>query len=299
MTGMGGNAGEVDDDIQAMVMDMMSSGKQPSPEELGELLNMMAAQSRGDFDDDDDFDLGDLFGMDDDEYEENENPKYPIGSSVRVKNNCKSEVDDKTKMKGWEGRIGAAFFDDNGDEAYMVEFDSHTIKQMTERYIERAVLFGEEFQEHFFLEKDIIPAQPRDKKIQALAAYRKRFHEWIWTELDDPAQGQRIKNIMLNNVSLSDEQNWKIYLNKHLNFPFAAKTKGIYSLMGIPEGLDCQVYGIEYFDANNGFIMSIKPKGVKRRVEHPLVDLELKKGTKKMREVLDDYSEWGEEVLEF
>lgn len=283
-------------EIQEMMNQMMGNETPPNPEELMELLSKMAAHSQGD-DEDEDF-LSELFGMEDEEYEENENPKFPIGSSVRVKSNRPSDVDEKTKMKGWEGRISAAYFDEDEQKAYMVSFDSETIKLMSDKLVQRAIDFGEDFHEHPFLEAELVPAQPRDKKVAALAAYRKRFHNYNWEEFPK-AQATRLKKILLNNVSLSDGQNWENYLTTRLKFPFAAKTRGIYSLEGIPEGLDCKVYGFEYFDETNGFIMSIKPQGVKQKVPHPLVDLEVMKNDKKMKEVVADYCEWGEEVLEF
>jgi hypothetical protein len=287
------------EDLEAMMMEMIAGGKEPNPEDLLEFLGKVTAQSRGDFEeDDDDFDMEDLFDMEEEEYEENKNPRFPIGSSVRVNSDRRSNLGEETSLKGWEGRIAAAYFDEDGDAMYMVEFDSQTIKQMPIDLIKEAIEFGSDFHECEFLEKEIIPAQARDKKVQAMAAYRKRFHEFKWAEQEFPEQGQRIKKIMLNNVSISDEKNWELYLKKHLKFPFSAQTRGVYALSGIPEGHGCQVFGVEFFDPENGFIMSTKPKGSKHRVSHPLVDLGVVNGRKKMEEVLDDYNAWGEEVLE-
>lgn len=295
--GMDGMLEDEMEDIQDLMEQMMASGEAPNGEEFMELLNQMATQSGRGTNDSDDMDLFELFDMEEEDFELNENPKFPIGSSVRVHKNRRSDIDGKTKMIGWEGRVDAAYFDE-GDAVYSVMFDSQTLEAMPKRFVHKAIDYGEDFQDHPFLEFELIPAQPRDKKATAIAAFRKLFHNRNWEDLPT-AQRNRLKKILLNNPALSDEANWNHALAKHLNFPFEAKTRGIYALAGIPEGHACQVYGIEYFDEDNGFIMSTKPRGSKQRITHPLVDLEVTKGSKKIKDLVADYGEWGEEILSF
>lgn len=283
------------DDLEAM-MQMMNGDKEPSPEEMLEMLSKMMTQSDGHAGGGDFFEFGDIFDMEE-EYEKIEDPKFPVGSFVKVKANRKNYIDEETRMKGWEGQVIEAYYDEDGAETYKVSFDSQTINQIPDDLIQEAVLMGVEFNEEDFLEKELTATKSRDTEIERIAACRQRFHQWNW-ELYDEAQGQRIKKIMLTEVSLPDTANWDNYFQKHLTFPFSAKTRGVYEFGGIPGGRSCQVYGFEYLDAENGFIMSIKPRGSRQRITHPLVDLQAVKGSKKMKEALDDYHEWGGNILE-
>lgn len=270
---MGQMMGGIDDDID--LEDIMS------------LMNMMGG------DDDDDFGFP---GFYDDEYEEIENPKFPIGSSVRIKANKGHELHRKTKMKGWEGRVAQAYYDEKERPTYQVNFDSVTIHQMPNILIEASIDDMEAFDEQEFLEKELEASSPRDKETDAYGAYRKRFHHLNWSFLPKK-QGERIQNILLQQPNASDEDNWTAYLNKQLTFPFEATTRGLYSMYGIPKGNVCKVFKIDLFQEDSGHIMLIQPKGSKQKLQHPLTDLAPVKASKKVNEICDDYLTWAEDAL--
>ena len=239
--------------------------------------------------------FGDIFDDDfDDDYEPVENPKFPIGSSVRVKASIGMPYDKKIKMKGWEGRVMGAFYNEKEQVFYEVSFDSVTISQMPGKLIAEVVEEGEDFQEMEVMEHQLEACKPRDSEGDAVGAYRKAYHRHAWNFLENPAQAGRLQKILLHHPHLSDHENWTAHLLRHLKFPFDAKTRG---LMDVKPGIAGQVLGFQQYDEEYGHIVVVKMKGEPGRQRYPLFDLRAADRRSPVSELLDDYSVWMEEIL--
>ena len=234
--------------------------------------------------------FGDLFGEED----EVENPKFPVGSSVRVKANIGSRFDRKIKMKGWEGRVEEVFYNNPEQVVYLVSFDSVTIRQMPGKLIATAVEQGEDFQDVEVLEHQLEACQPRDEEKGTIGVYREAFHQYAWAFLNNPAQAKRLQNILLRDPTLSDEENWSEHFVRHLKFPFDAKTRGA---MDSSRGIAVQVSNIQLYDEDHGHIVTIKGKGERDKRGYPLFDLRAADRKSPQAQLLDDYFEWVREML--
>ncbi len=218
-----------------------------------------------------------------------EDPVFPIGSSVRVAHTAWSPFDKKTNMQGWQGRVEDAFYDDEGDEAYAISFDSQTIAQMPEKLVAKALKLDEDFQEADFSADQLVACQPRDTEQEAMAAYRVRYHGAAWRYLPDKAVATRLKAILLGQPDKSDDKNWTDYLTQHLSFPFEAKLRGG---AGSKKGGIIEVFGINSISEQHGHIMTTKADGKKVMLSHPLAYLQAADENSKEFQVLEDYLVW-------
>lgn len=252
-----------DEDIMGMVMEMME-------DEGGEFSDLFAG-----------FEV--------------ENPKFPIGSSVRVIHSVPSPISHKVKMKNWEGRVEDVFYDERDRVTYEISFDSATIDQMPAKLIEKAIREGEDFQTCELLEPALIVAQARDTEAEAFVAYRKRFHSLAWIHLSQK-QNQRLQEIMLKYPSSSDVENWRIYLTENLSLPFEAETR---KRLGMPAGIAMKVVDIDFeaYDDDYGYIATVKVPKQRGRFNQPLFSIKSKDRTGKNRQILEDYYAWAQEWL--
>lgn len=280
------------DAISPILLDLMMSdmggglGEDMDAEDLMSMMGMMA---------DDEGDIFDIFGGG---FEEDtiENPTFPIDSSVRVSKNVKNIFYKKTNMKGWEGRVVNAYYDEEDEAVYVVEFDSITLKQMPDKLVKMAIDDLDEFEAHAFYEHQLEASQARDSEMDTFKAHKTILNRVQWQYLPK-AQAERIQAVLLANLEYSDEDNWVVYLQQHLNFPFKAKTIGFFEDRGIPAGLRCEVFHLKFFDEDAGHIVIVQPQGMSQQIPHALIDLKLIKGSSKMKEVLSDYQEWADMVL--
>jgi uncharacterized protein YoxC len=225
-----------------------------------------------------------------------EDPVFPIGSSVRVAHTAWSVFDKKTNMQGWQGRVEDAFYDDEGDEAYEVSFDSLTIAQMPEKLVAKALKLDEDFQQADFSADQLVACQPRDTEEDALAAYRVRYHGSAWKSLKDTALATRLQAILLRHPDRSDDENWTDYLKQHLSFPFEAKLRGG---AGSKKGGIIEVFGIDSISEQHGHVMATKADGKKGMQAHPLAYLQAADENSKEFQVLEDYLVWVAESYYF
>jgi len=280
------------------------------------LMDLLMGQEE-DFDEEEDFPHGanpmdllmrlmegdeEAFDMLNDFYEDEmmvENPKFPIGSSVRVKSAASSPHDRKVKMQGWTGRVNEAYYNERNQVVYDVSFDSVTIQQMPPSLIRKVLEMGEDFQDIELLENQLEACRPRDKFDDAVAAYRTAYHQYLWPSLTDPAQAKRLKDILLRYPVLTDEQNWDSYFDHHLKFPFNVTTKGT---PFIEEGIPMQVTGIETFDNDAGHLVNIQmlgQRGKKKKQLFPLLNLNAADPYSPTAQILEDYDTWASEMLGF
>ncbi len=218
-----------------------------------------------------------------------ENPKFPIGSSVRVKANVGTPYNRKIKMKGWEGRVLDAFYNSNEQVIYVVSFDSITIGQMAPDFIKKALDEEGDFQDFELLEPQLEACQPRDTLFEATKAYKNAYHQHYWTDFVEPDQAKRFKKIMVKHPDLSDDENWNEHLEQRLTFPFEAKTRG---LIDSKADIAVNVTDFQLYDEEYGYIMEIKMKGRSGKRGYPLFDLRMEDTKIAQAQILDDYSAW-------
>lgn len=217
-----------------------------------------------------------------------EDPAFPVGTTVRVAKSVWSPFDKKTNMQGWQGRVVSAYYDDEGEEAYAVSFDSQTVAQMPEKLVDKALKMDDDFQEADFSEDQLAICLPRDTEQDALVAYRIRYHGSVWKSLPDKAMAARLQAILLADPNLIDHENWTNYLTQHLHFPFEARVRGG---KGNKKGDTIQVFGINSVN-EQGHVMATKANG-KKGQSYPLAHLQAADENSKEYEVLEDYLVWA------
>lgn len=257
--------------------------------ESGNSLDLLMRMAEGDEE------IMDIFSDFYEEEMEVENPKFPIGSSVRVRLPVQSLYDRKTNMLGWEGRVEEAFYNENEQVIYELSFDSLTMAQMPMKFIKKAIKQEEDFQTVELLEDQLEASVPRDEEEDAFAAYRKTLHEHQWAFLRNPVQEKRLKNILLAYPRKSDEENWAHYLEQHLVFPFNAKTKGAFFS---DSGIKVKVLGMEdVVDEEYGQVVEIKIKGERNARGYLLIDLKTESRFDKNYQLLEDYFTWAKVMV--
>ncbi len=227
------------------------------------------------------------------EDEQIENPKFKIGSSVRFKNNL--FTDDQSKdFTPWEGRIINTFYDMEGEEVYVVEFDSVSINQfMSAEHLANTFNFGMDFSEFEAHPNDIETTLPRDTEEMTLAAYRKVFHSYNWSALEKQEQKLMLK-IMMQIPEKSDQENWMYYFENNWDFPSVAWSRGMFT---IKKNKKTDLVGLYQWDHFGGLLALVKKSG-KFVTDHPIVDFYIKnKSEQKL--ALDVYKKWCDEFLLF
>lgn len=91
---------------------------------------------------------------------------FKIGDSVKVKDGVKEPDNEEFEMGGWQGRVIEVEheIDDEGNTMITIEWDSLTLKQLPEKYIQESEVEGLDWQLMYLFESDLDKAVPRDKK---------------------------------------------------------------------------------------------------------------------------------------
>jgi len=281
----------MEDEFGLMDHDMPDSMEEIM-EQIGDMLGVDMSEIMGEIGDNREGggDLFNIFGADN--YTPNPNPKFAIGSSVCVIKSIKSPIMKKVNMKGWEGRVSSAHIDNRNKNAYNVVFDSITLNEMSEKYLERAIDEIEDFQEHTFVEYQLKAVEPRDTPKDAVATYRTKYHNYNWKYMGE--QGAKFKEILLTYPDRSDIENWADYLNQKLRFPFDVVTMGN---LRNPSGLKAKLMEISHLDDNFGVMVKLKIPHIGVEA-YPLMDLDCAKKKDKRQKTLDLYHQWADESLD-
>ncbi|MFK7951151.1 MAG: hypothetical protein AB8G11_26455 [Saprospiraceae bacterium] len=216
--------------------------------------------------------FGDLFSMmmeeEGDDYEENENPKFPIGTFVKVNRTITSSIDDETSMKGWQGWVDYAFIDE-GKPVYTINFDIPTMKKMPKSLLKEAIEEGIDFQQTDFYEYQIKTTKENGNIDDAIAFAENLRIDVQWENTVDGKELILIKKILKANPNQTDEDNWTTYLKSIV--PFEAKGMGKFELK---KGKKVIVKDVNHCNINVGFTVIIQEeKSKKRPYEYPLDDL--------------------------
>lgn len=225
--------------------------------------------------------------------EEVENPKFSVGSSVRIKKEY-VPIFRGINMHNWEGRVIGAFYGEEGEVVYTIEFDSITMQKMPDNYVEYLVGEYEDFQEEDVPEEYLKAAKPRDTQEESTAAYRLRYHQFAWNYLSKK-QAERMQKILTQHPEKSDHDNWKIYLQKQLKFPAPVQTAG---RLPNPRGLKAEIVEMGQILPDYGLHARIISPDFEDIMEYPLLDLHGSQPSGKNRQALIDYQMWVEECFD-
>ena len=175
----------------------------------------------------------------------------------------------QTSMKGWQGWVEEAYFDEDGDAMYKVMFDSKTMEKMPKELLQIAIDEGQDFQLFDFFEAHLKAAKETEEQNDSVLTYRKLKTHTHWSMLINKEFVPFATSIMMADLEEDEKTNWENFLNA--NVPFKAKGKGQFELKRNKKVTVKRVYG---FNPNVGFTVLIQEaKGKKRPYEYPLMDL--------------------------
>ncbi|MCB0595801.1 MAG: hypothetical protein H6557_25560 [Lewinellaceae bacterium] len=234
---------------------------------------------------------------DDEEWMEVENPRFPVGSSVRVTaDKGLSPGFSDINIKGWQGRVEDALT--NGQEVvYIVALDSPTLQELPERFIEYTCEeeYGS-FSRYEFDEEDLEPAAPRDTEEEAFTTQRQLFHRFFWGDIQDDEQAARMYRIMLASPASEDIDNWIAYFHNEVEYPFPAVVEGL-ALQHIEPGTEIEVLGVEGIDEEEGFGLVASIKKGRAILSYPLMELMPVNEHDPKGQPLLDYRYWADLML--
>jgi len=193
-----------------------------------------------------------------------------LGDSVRFKAGVK-DADFDVDMSGWQGRV-VSFEKEHG--TVMIAFDSITLRNMPDAYIETCEEQGLDWPEYGASPDELEVVPPRDTPQDVEDAIAELTARYAYSYLGEEG---REMNAILAGVDLEDSlavmRRWGEYLRKTLNFPFNAKVVETSFRRGpIRHGERLTVLGITSVDDSYGVLVDVK-RGRESFV-YPLCDLE-------------------------
>jgi predicted nuclease with TOPRIM domain len=266
--------------------------------QVGAFLNDMLDETEGLFYGggfEDDF----LYEMMEDDYELeiHENPRFPLGSSVKVIADHLLENDPfGINLKGLQGRLTEAFHFQEST-LYTLQLDSISLRSLPEAFVRKCCEdeYGS-FTNYEMLEDILEPAEPRDTPEEATTAHRHLFHYHFWGDVESNDAAARIYRIMMKSPARTDIDNWLDYFAKQVQFPFDAQVEGLI-FQNIEPGTRVEVLGIEGNDPEDefGLIASIR-KG-RAILSYPLCELMPLFHDDPKGQALNDYRLWADFMI--
>ncbi len=254
-------------------------------------IQQMIQEEYGEDSDPDEF-MQDFFHMMADGFDElvdDEELTFPIDTPVKV---AKKVIRNKVNVKGWQGRVIDGYINHDGREYCEIALDSISLKSIPEHFLEKA---AKERADFFLLEVPVDKlaiAEPRDSNDEAFTTYRELYHRYTWKYVtDDPAQQQRLYEILTKKLDLQDDSNWDHYLDENLTFPFKATY-----LDRNRKPIEVKATDIVDYEESYGHIVAVKNKSKYQYI--PLCELSpSKKENDKIKQILQDYKIWHSEYF--
>lgn len=210
-----------------------------------------------------------------------------IGDSVVVKQNIQ-DPDSDICIGGWQGRISDI---DTEKNLICIEWDSYTLKQMPNEFIEQSECDGLNWRRMFLETHTVETSQPRDKEEDVKSTIDYLNKKYFWLSFGEA--GKRIAEV-LNRKNNDDEltayKAWEEYLTETLNFPFKAKIAEPQERGPLQSGDQVKVTGIELYDDLYGIIMQVYLG--RRKYAFPLCDLDVIDQFSKNYQPVEDYKIW-------
>ena len=215
--------------------------------------------------------------------------KFKIGQTVKVKNGVLCPDDSKFDLSGWMGRIIDLVEDE--EPTIGIEFDSITLKDMTEKFIKKSEQEGLDWYRIYLDVNDVKRTKSRDTEQEAKIVrneIKKRF-EWIGIG----SEGELIQSVINSAESFKEWdalKAWEKYLEKNLQFPFETFIHEYHGRGPLNEGDNLKVFGIELVDDHYGIIVACR-KG-RKRYDFPLVDLKITEKKSINSDIIEAYRTW-------
>ena len=262
-------------EMAAMLQEMMQGRMDPN-----DLVDMV------DFQDDDD---DNYFGFE--ELTKVKNAKFKKGNSVKIAKNCYDESNG-IALGGMIGRVISIRNNSKQEILYKIELDSISLNKLNIDFVKNAIEDEVDFWHFEIRETDLKTCQVRDRISDTRGAYRTLLHQHKWYFLTK-AEQKRLLAILLEVPAESDLDNIWLHLDTNLKFPVQVKSRG---LMEFNKGEKMEMIGIEGIKPEFGIIVKMKYR--KSKGTYPLFDLAADKKDAKAKQVLEDYFNYAQEMLE-
>ena len=111
--------------------------------------------------------------------------KFEIGDSVQLKKGVIEPYQRIFDLSGWQGRIIKTFNEEcmecgHKQRYVIVEYDSITLRQMTDEYILSMINEGIDIANSEHLIKDVVPVSPRDTEKETLEVRMELYKKYDW-----------------------------------------------------------------------------------------------------------------------
>lgn len=270
------------DGISPLFQQVMEEMRPPSEDDFLEMLGMS--------------DGG--FGFFDDEEEKVENPKFPIGSSVKVLKKKRG----KNNPQGRVGRVIDCYYaeTDTSDDyfvAYTVQYDSVTLNELDDKAF--AKLHSEIFlhEGEDFTESELESTEPRDTPQDAIYARDVRIFKLNFI-FKSEEQKSRVEKVCFKDKNLSMLENWMNHLQQELSVPVKGRTLHHYFFV-VDAGLKTTVQEISHIsEEDQRIIARTKITGYPHLTYMPIDNFEYTGKDTKTYRLLYDFSTWHENFEE-
>ncbi len=216
--------------------------------------------------------------------------KLQIDQSVRVKKGTLCPDDADFDISGWQGRI-FEISDEDGKTLIGVSWDSITMREMPDRYIQKSEMEGLDWETMYLYDSDIEPAEARDAEKDAETTSKKRGKPFEWLSMGE--EGQRIQAVV-NSADSDDDldimEAWEKHLNQQLRFPVQCVVDEFQERGPLTYGDQLVVTGIDSVDETYGVMVKCK-KLIGGRL-FPLCDLAAQDKKSDNARHIEDYRTW-------
>ena len=215
------------------------------------------------------------------------NRNFKVGDSVRVKEGV-HDPDSNMDLSGWHGRILEIEEDGSDQPLLLVAWDSQTLKQMPQSYLEQSEVEGMDWQQFYLGVDDVEPAPSRDTQRDVAEMVEEIASRTGWLSLG--AEGKRIQQVLSGAKNEGEAfEAWEQYLEENLRFPFEAEVSEYQEKGRLRQGDRMTVVKISGLDDLYGVIVA--GRWGSQKIEFPLCDLTvIGKGVNK--QIVSDYAVW-------
>ncbi|SDC07485.1 calcium-binding protein [Williamwhitmania taraxaci] len=215
-----------------------------------------------------------------------------LGDSVIVNQGIKAPDLEEFEIGGWQGRVvDIDTKSDNDNVLITIEWDSITLLQIPNNYIEQFEQEGLDWENMTLYESELEKTKPRDKKGDVKQTQEKLADIHYWASLGD--EGIRISKV-LDNVNPNDEmkcmQKWVEYLDNELSFPIHAFVLDSEDDFLIKIGDKVTIKSLPHFVDTYGIVACILLGS--KKYYNPLCDLEAIDKTSADFQLIEDYKTW-------
>jgi hypothetical protein len=211
-----------------------------------------------------------------------------IGDTVKVRTGF-IDPEYGLEMSGWHGRVTQIFPDEG---TALIAFDSLTLQNLPETYIEDCEEEGLSWNEYGYDLTDLIKTAPRDTLAQSKKTLREINESIVHNFLYLGEEGREIRRLLLTvdpDGELDALDAWFEYLNQTLKFPFEAVVDE--QMRGpLRSGDKVRVHSLEDADEMYGIIVKLR-RG-REQFHLPLCQLAAADNGSPLYDLIDLYRTW-------